>query len=223
MGPTRCSVQSSPPRRRCRGGSRSQAAGTPAIHDDTTNGIRGVFRTDDDARGVYSEAAGIGRACRRRSPSRRCRRSLGAGAWALDGGVPLIPRGSGSSMPSGAIGDGVIVDVSRWRSMSTVDVEARIDQRRTRRASRRSRSCGARARPSISGGSVERRVLHRRRNGGDERRRRALDALRIDAAHGCARSTASSPTGRAPRFAVERPWPSGIPAIDRFRVDRAVG
>ena len=27
--------------------------------------------------------------------------------------MPLVPRGSGSSMPGGAIGDGVIVDLSR--------------------------------------------------------------------------------------------------------------
>jgi len=89
-------------------------------------GFRGVFRTDDDARGAYAEAAGIGR-------------SLPAAVavpdgvddlsvlvrWARELRVALIPRGSGSSMPNGAIGDGVIVDVSRWRSVSAVDVENR--------------------------------------------------------------------------------------------------
>jgi FAD/FMN-containing dehydrogenase len=88
--------------------------------------FRGVFRTDDDARAVYAEAAGIARqfplavaapvdvddlACLVR--------------WARELGVALIPRGSGSSMPGGAIGDGVIVDTSRWRSMSAVDANAR--------------------------------------------------------------------------------------------------
>ena len=33
--------------------------------------------------------------------------------WAAETNIPLIPRGSGSSMAGGAIGDGVIVDLSR--------------------------------------------------------------------------------------------------------------
>lgn len=41
--------------------------------------------------------------------------------WARSNTVPLIPRGSGSGMASGAIGDGVIVDVSRFRAISDVD------------------------------------------------------------------------------------------------------
>src|SRR6185503_18711761 len=48
--------------------------------------------------------------------------------WAAASGVPLIPRGSGSSMPSGAIGDGVIVDLSRWRNIGDVDVVARTSR-----------------------------------------------------------------------------------------------
>jgi FAD/FMN-containing dehydrogenase len=35
--------------------------------------------------------------------------------WAADTATPLIARGSGSSMAGGAIGDGVIVDLSRLR------------------------------------------------------------------------------------------------------------
>src|SRR4051794_13376584 len=87
-------------------------------------GFRGLFRVDEDARAVYSEAAGIARIW----PS-------GVAVpvdvddlalltrWATDAGTALIPRGSGSSMPSGAIGDGVIVDLSRWRHTGSVDVE----------------------------------------------------------------------------------------------------
>ena len=93
---------------------------------DAPLGFRGVFRTDDDARAVYSEAAGIARVwpraiavpvdvadlqvlVRRASATR----------------TPLVPRGSGSSMPGGAIGDGVIVDMSRWRAIGAVDIEHR--------------------------------------------------------------------------------------------------
>jgi FAD/FMN-containing dehydrogenase len=88
--------------------------------------FRGIFRADDDARAVYSESAGIGRAL-----------PLGVAVpadaddlselvrWAAAQRVPLIPRGSGSSMPCGAIGEGLIVDLSRWRKVGAVDVAAR--------------------------------------------------------------------------------------------------
>jgi FAD/FMN-containing dehydrogenase len=45
--------------------------------------------------------------------------------WAANSATPLVPRGSGSSMAGGAIGDGVIVDLSRLRSIGPVDVAAR--------------------------------------------------------------------------------------------------
>jgi FAD/FMN-containing dehydrogenase len=88
--------------------------------------FRGIFRADDDACAVYSESAGIGRAL-----------PLGVAVpadaedlselvrWAASQRVPLIPRGSGSSMPCGAIGEGLIVDLSRWRKVGAVDVKAR--------------------------------------------------------------------------------------------------
>jgi FAD/FMN-containing dehydrogenase len=85
-------------------------------------GFRGVFRADDDARAVYSEAAGIGRAW----PAAI---AVPADAddiallvrWAAAGGHALIPRGSGSSMAGGAIGAGVIMDVSRLRQAGVPD------------------------------------------------------------------------------------------------------
>ena len=88
--------------------------------------FRGTFRTDEDALAVYSEAAGIARVFRARSPFQRTWRT--SRRWFVgptSRGVPLIPRGSGSSMPGGAIGDGVIVDVSRWTTIGEVDVAAR--------------------------------------------------------------------------------------------------
>lgn len=45
--------------------------------------------------------------------------------WAADRGVPLVPRGSGSSMGGGAIGSGVVVDLGRLRTIGEVDVERR--------------------------------------------------------------------------------------------------
>jgi len=87
-------------------------------------GFRGGFRTDGDACAVYSEAAGI---------ERRMPRAIAVPVdaddlavllgWAHRNQMPLIPRGSGSSMASGAIGDGVIVDVSRWRAIHPIDMQ----------------------------------------------------------------------------------------------------
>lgn len=42
-------------------------------------------------------------------------------AWAQTSGTPLIPRGAGSSMAGAAIGDGVIVDLSRLATIGPVD------------------------------------------------------------------------------------------------------
>lgn len=88
--------------------------------------FRGVFRADEDACAVYSEAAGIGRTLPRGVAVPVDPDDLATLVrWAAAEHVPLVPRGSGSSMPGGAIGDGVIVDLSRWRSMGAVDVARR--------------------------------------------------------------------------------------------------
>lgn len=90
------------------------------------NEFRGVFRVDDDARHSYAEAAGIGRLIPRAVAAPVDSDDLATLVrWAATTNVPLIPRGSGSSMPGGAIGDGVVVDLSRWRGASPVDVDAR--------------------------------------------------------------------------------------------------
>lgn len=89
-------------------------------------GFRGVFRDDDAARAVYSEAAGIGRAMPRAVAVASDADDVAAMVhWARETGHPLIPRGSGSSQAGGAIGDGVIVDVSRLRTLGAVDAESR--------------------------------------------------------------------------------------------------
>lgn len=88
--------------------------------------FRGVFRTDADARAVYSEAAGIARVMPRGVALPVDADDLSVLVrWAASSRTPLVPRGSGSSMPGGAIGDGVIVDLSRWRRLGDVNVAAR--------------------------------------------------------------------------------------------------
>lgn len=93
---------------------------------NTPESFRGIFRTDDAALAVYSEGAGI---------ARILPRAVAVPAdiadvqtlvrWARSTHTPLIPRGSGSGMAGGAIGDGVIVDLSRMRDISLVDLTTR--------------------------------------------------------------------------------------------------
>src|SRR5919106_3323159 len=76
--------------------------------------IRGVFRTDERARAAYAEGAGIYRIV----PAAVClpadRQDLASLVrWASEHRVPLVPRGAGSAMGGGNVGEGVIVDLTR--------------------------------------------------------------------------------------------------------------
>jgi FAD/FMN-containing dehydrogenase len=179
-------------------------------------GFRGVFRTDDDARGAYAEAAGIGRSLPAAVAVPDDADDLSALVrWARERGVALIPRGSGSSMPNGAIGDGVIVDVSRWRSVSTVDVGNRsigvgpgVLRQEVNDAARRhglrfpvDPSSGAFC--TIGGMAATNAAgAHSMHFGSMRPSVRALDCVFDDGSRAEIRRGA--------------PWPSGIPAIDRF-------
>lgn len=85
-------------------------------------GFRGAFRTDDAARAVYGEAAGVARCWPRAVAVPVDARDLQTlVGWAHREQVPLVPRGSGSGMAGGAVGDGVVVDISRFRTIGDVD------------------------------------------------------------------------------------------------------
>ena len=90
------------------------------------SGFRGIWRIDEPARAVYSEAAGIQRIMPRAvAVPADAADVVTLVRWAADAAIPLIPRGSGSSMAGGAIGDGVIVDVSRLSEIGQIDANAR--------------------------------------------------------------------------------------------------
>ena len=75
--------------------------------------FRGVFRDDASACAVYSEAAGIAQIIPRAvAIPADADDVVTLVAWAASANLPLIPRGSGSSMAGGAIGDGIVVDLS---------------------------------------------------------------------------------------------------------------
>lgn len=71
---------------------------------------------------MYSEAAGIARIIPRAVAVPSNEADVAALVrWAGENKTPLVPRGSGSSMAGGAIGDGVILDLSRLRHIAPVD------------------------------------------------------------------------------------------------------
>jgi len=90
-------------------------------------GFRGEFRTDDVARALYAEGAGIFRIMPQAVavPS-------GTGdlvtlvRWAGSERLSLVPRGAGSGMPGGNIGPGVVVDLTPgFRAPPVIDAQAR--------------------------------------------------------------------------------------------------
>jgi FAD/FMN-containing dehydrogenase len=76
--------------------------------------LRGIYRTDMRARAAYAEGAGIYRILPEAI-------SLPADAgdltqlirWAAEHRVALVPRGAGSAMGGGNVGEGVVVDLTR--------------------------------------------------------------------------------------------------------------
>jgi FAD/FMN-containing dehydrogenase len=92
----------------------------------TPSGFRGTFRSDAAACAVYSEAAGIGRIIPRAvAVPEDADDIIALIQWARSESIPITVRGSGSSMAGGAIGPGVILDVSRLNAIGDVDVPAR--------------------------------------------------------------------------------------------------
>src|ERR1700712_4392302 len=100
----------------------SRAEDTSRVPGRPPSDFRGVYRDDDDARAVYSEAAGIAQIMPRSvAVPVDADDVVALVRWAARERVPLIPRGSGSSMAGGAIGDGVIVDLSRLNWLGEPD------------------------------------------------------------------------------------------------------
>ena len=73
----------------------------------------GIWRDDERARAAYSEGAGIYRILPSAVAVPSTTRALAAIVrWAAAEGVPLVPRGAGSGMPGGNVGEGVVVDLT---------------------------------------------------------------------------------------------------------------
>ena len=97
-----------------------------AVPSESPSDFRGIFRADHFARSLYAEGAGISRAL----PSAV---AVPADAddctslvrWARREGFTLMARGSGSGMAGGAVGSGILVDLSRFLDIGDVDAESR--------------------------------------------------------------------------------------------------
>ena len=91
---------------------------------------RGPFRTDERARAAYAEAAGIYRIIPRAvSVPADVDDLLVLVQWAARERVPLVPRGAGSGMGGGNVGEGVVVDLTR---MAGPALEVGASERRAR-------------------------------------------------------------------------------------------
>jgi len=89
--------------------------------------IRGLYRTDERARAAYAEGAGIFRIIPQGVARPADVADLTALVrWAAETRTPLIPRGAGSGMAGGNVGDGIIVDLTRMADpMLVIDPGAR--------------------------------------------------------------------------------------------------
>ena len=89
-------------------------------------GFRGTYRADPLARAVYSEAAGIARIVPAAvAVPEDADDVVTLVKWARASSLSIVPRGSGTSMGGGAIGPGVIVDLSRMNAIHEVETVAR--------------------------------------------------------------------------------------------------
>ena len=100
---------------------------------------------------------------------------------AADAGISITPRGAGTSLSGGAIGDGLIVDFSRHnRQISDLDLEKRIGARRRRRRARSTQRLSATARILFRSGCRDQFARDARRNDREQFLRRARSGLRHD-------------------------------------------
>src|SRR3954466_13119491 len=90
--------------------------------------IRGIYRTDIRARASYSEGAGIYRIVPRAvalpADVEDLRSLVG---WAAEHRIGLTPRGAGSAMGGGNVGEGAVLDLtSMEHAPPTIDPAKRV-------------------------------------------------------------------------------------------------
>lgn len=88
--------------------------------------IAPFLQTDDRVRAAYSEGAGIARIVPAAVALPSSEAEIAALVrWASVDGVPLVPRGAGSGMSGGNIGEGIVVDLTALNAPPDVDAASR--------------------------------------------------------------------------------------------------
>ncbi len=182
--------------------------------------IRGVFRTDERARAAYAEGAGIYRIL----PAAVClpadREDLvSLVGWASAHRFPLVPRGAGSAMGGGNVGEGVIVDLTGLARRLEIRPAERIAVTSANITLAELNIAGRCAPAPAAARSLQRTLRDARRHGVHQRLGRADRPLRERAALGPG-ARAGDRGGRgaraAPRRRLGRPIRGDGPA-DRGR------
>src|SRR5690606_2525250 len=88
--------------------------GTSLTQAPPSGNVYGRVRSDESARAVYSEAAGVARIVPLAAAQPGSVDEVSALVrWCGESGVAVVARGAGSSMSGGAIGEGLVVDLTR--------------------------------------------------------------------------------------------------------------
>ncbi len=90
-------------------------------------GFHGAFRTDEEARALYAEGAGVYRILPAAVAAPLDLDDLvSLVRWARASGQALVPRGAGSGMPGHNVGAGIVLDLRRgFREAAAVDAGSR--------------------------------------------------------------------------------------------------
>ena len=162
----------------CAGSSRARCCSTPSRAGAT----RRTRRTTRSSRSAWS--------CRRTDDDVRA-----AMAIAREEGVPLLPRGGGTSQSGQTVGRALVLDFSKHLNrLIEIDAIGAHLHRRARHRARRAEPAAQTDGPVVPGRRVDRQPRHHRRHDRQQLLRHALDPLRHHARQRASPSTRSWPT-----------------------------
>ena len=97
-------------------------------------------------------------------------------------GIPVLPRGGGTSQCGQTVNRALVIDCTKYlrRRRSTVDAAARTATVAARHRAGRAERCAEAARAVLPGRSLDLGALHHRRHGGEQFLRQQVDPLRAD-------------------------------------------
>ena len=190
-----------------------------ALEQDLRATLSGEVRFDKASRALYSTDASVYQIEPRGVVIPRSRDDVEAAVTiAARHGVSITPRGGGTSQAGQSIGDGLVLDTSKYLNRVLGDRSRRAHRpRRARRGPRRTEPPAQAARPALRPRRQLVEPRHRGRHDGQQLERRPLGALRQDHRPRPLRSRWCSPTARRRRWPRSRRRRSPRPrAATRF-------